>query len=394
MDGNRYYLKMRGIVGEAIVGDNVITVLAGSGFYPESAKHISPKIAKQREQAQVDGTVVNGRLTRDIEFKSASSAAVFLLGFNTNGKQSWRDSSGLPLSGHKKIGDGIDPRTGEQEFGAFFATVGGNEGTKCHYPTRLDTYGCGCAHNCKYCYARSLQSFRDQWDPARPKVANISRIERKLKKLPKDTVLRLGGLTDCFQPCEKKLRTTYETLKLLNKYNIQYLIVTKSDLVAEDEYINIMRKDLAHIQISVTTTDDIKSLTYEGAPVPSRRIAAIEKLYDAGFDVAFRLSPYIDGFVDFDKISHLHCDKMLVEFLRIDGKIKQWFDIDTKDYVLSQSGCQHLSLPKKLEMLSKIRGFKEITVCDDYTEHYEYFRDNYNPNPNDCCNLRFSNKED
>lgn len=33
-----------------------------------------------------------------------------------------------------------------KEFNSFYKTVGGNEGNKCHYPTRLDTYGCGCQH--------------------------------------------------------------------------------------------------------------------------------------------------------------------------------------------------------------------------------------------------------
>ena len=36
------------------------------------------------------------------------------------------------------------------EFKSFFKAVGGNEGGKCNYATRLDTYGCGCQHNCAY----------------------------------------------------------------------------------------------------------------------------------------------------------------------------------------------------------------------------------------------------
>ena len=28
-----------------------------------------------------------------------------------------------------------------KEYKSFYKTVGGNEGTKCLYPTRLDTYG-------------------------------------------------------------------------------------------------------------------------------------------------------------------------------------------------------------------------------------------------------------
>lgn len=33
-------------------------------------------------------------------------------------------------------------------FKSFYKRVGGNEGSKCHYPARLDTYGCGCQHDC------------------------------------------------------------------------------------------------------------------------------------------------------------------------------------------------------------------------------------------------------
>ena len=46
------------------------------------------------------------------------------------------------------------------EFKSFYKVVGGNEGNKCQYNARLDTYGCGCAHDCKYCYAKSLLDFR------------------------------------------------------------------------------------------------------------------------------------------------------------------------------------------------------------------------------------------
>ena len=70
-------------------------------------------------------------------------------------------------------------------------------------------------------------------------------------------------MTDCFQPCELQYRVTLKTIEILNKYGIGYLIVTKSHHVADDEYMNIMDKRLAHIQITVTTTDDKKSLEYE-----------------------------------------------------------------------------------------------------------------------------------
>ena len=101
-----------------------------------------------------------------------------------------------------------------KEFKSFFKNVGGNEGSKCHYPVRLDTYGCGCQHNCKYCYAKSLLDFRKLWDPAHPSIVNIQKVHRTiLRNLHEGDIVRLGGMTDCFQPLEKKARATYHTIE-------------------------------------------------------------------------------------------------------------------------------------------------------------------------------------
>ena len=48
-----------------------------------------------------------------------------------------------------------------------------------------------------------------------------------------------------------------------------------------------------------------------------------------------------------------------------------------------------MPLEEKIKHINKINGFKELTVCEDVTEHYNYWRDNVNPNKDDCCNLRF-----
>lgn len=276
-----------------------------------------------------------------------------------------------------------------KEFKSFYKKVGGNEGNKCHYPTRLDTYGCGCSHDCSYCYAKSLLNFRGLWNPSDPAVADINKIERVIKKIPKGTIVRLGGMTDCFQPIELTHRVTYKTIDLLNQYGIGYLIVTKSHIVANDEYIELMDKDLAHIQVTITTTDDKKSLTYEKASVPSERIKAIEKLQANGFDVQVRLSPFIEDNIDFDILNNIKCDKILVEFLRVNSWIKKWFtDVDYSKWTIKQSGYEHLPLEEKKRMLSKVTGFKELTVCEDCTEHYEYWKNNVNHNSENCCNLR------
>lgn len=282
-----------------------------------------------------------------------------------------------------------------KEFKSFFKTVGGGEGEKCHYPTRLDTYGCGCQHDCSYCYAKSLLDFRGMWNSEEPSVANIEKIEKKLKKIPKGTILRLGGMTDCFQPMEAKYRVTYETIKLLNKYGIGYLIVTKSALVADDAYMEIMRKDLAHIQVTVTTLDDEFYVRekYEKASLPSDRVKAILKLQDAGFDVAIRLSPLVRGYMDFDKLNSLGIQKAVVEFLRVNTWIRKWFVIDMDEYTVREGNYRHLPLQTKLSLLKQIE-IPSITVCEDVALHYQFWRENFNPNPDDCCNLRISEVED
>lgn len=282
-----------------------------------------------------------------------------------------------------------------KEFKSFYKTVGGGEGQKCKYPTRLDTYGCGCQHDCSYCYAKSLLFFRKQWNAKEPAVANINEIAKVIRKIPQGTIIRLGGMTDCFQPLEKEVRNTYKTIQLLNEHKIGYLIVTKSSLVAEDDYIEIMDKNLAHIQITVTTLDDDFYLKrkYEKASLPSERINAILKLQEKGFDVAIRLSPMIEEFMDFDKLNSLGIQKGIVEFLRINSWISKWLRIDERKYTYFEGGYKHLPLEEKARIMSKIQ-IPELSACEDVKRHYLYLRQKFNPNKEDCCNLRLTRLND
>lgn len=271
-----------------------------------------------------------------------------------------------------------------KEFKSFYKEVGGNEGNKCRYSTRLDTYGKGCAHDCSYCYAKSLLNFRNLWDAADPAVADINKIRKRIARIPAGTpAIRLGGMTDCFQPAEREHRVTYKTIEALNEHRQPYLIVTKSDLVAE--YLPILDRDLAHVQVTVTSTG---GSNYEKAPSSARRIKAIEKLQAAGIDVQLRLSPYIPEYIDHKILNAVECDKILVEFLRVNHWIRKWFDLDYSGYTVKQSGYQHLPLETKIRLLEPITGFKELSVCEDETEAYEYWKEHVNHNKQDCCNLR------
>lgn len=386
--GDKFYTDMRGIRAEAVVIENGFRVLAGSQVKNHEASYLAKGIVEHRAQCIADGTIKDWVLTKNLDFNSPSTAATFLFGANASGPATWKNAEGITMLKLDKVAEGKMDSV-DSEYTGFYKTVEGNEGSKCHYPTRLDTYGCGCGHDCSYCYAKDmLINFGDNWDPMNPKYADIKRIETKLKKIEPGTILRLGGLTDCFQPVEMERRITLETIKLMNKYGIGYLIVTKSHHVADQEYIDVMDPKLAHIQITTTTFDEKLCAKYEKASVPSKRVEAIEKLSALGYDTFFRLSPYIDGWIDFDKLNKVKCDKILVEFLRVNTTIARRFGVDTDSFPVHEGSYCHYSLEHKLEVLSQIKGFKEITVCDDNSEHYDYFRDHFNPNPKDCCNLR------
>lgn len=273
-------------------------------------------------------------------------------------------------------------------FNSFYKTVGGGEGDKCLYPTRLDPYGKGCYYNCSYCYAKQLLNFRKLWNPHDVGIAPIEKIKKTIEKIPPNSIVRMGGMTDCFQPIEKKIKNSYNTIKYLNEKNIHYLIVTKSSLISSDEYLNILDEKLAHIQISIATNDNnILNKTDNAEPFEIRK-NTIEKLYDNNYDVSLRLAPFLYNKSDYDIINNINVNKCLVEFLRIKPSMKNFLDgiINFSEYTIKEGGYRHLPLNKKLDVLNNL-NFEQLSVCDDVQEHYDYFKKNINFNKEDCCNL-------
>ena len=274
-------------------------------------------------------------------------------------------------------------------LGSPYKTVGGAEGERCYYPTRLDTYGKGCYYNCQYCYAKSLLNFRGMWKPNSPATPTIKEIINSIRKIKKGSVVRLGGMTDCFQPIERFKRTTYKTIQLLNKKKVHYLIVTKSDLIINEEYLNLMDKKLAHIQVSIPT-DNNQVLDYTDNAKPFEvRKNVVETLQEQGFDTSVRLAPILYNTCNYEKLNNIKVDKCLVEFLRLKsvGKNNPLNKaMNLQQYTYREGGYYHLPLKTKLKILQKIL-YNEMSVCEDVEAHYNYFLNNFNHNKNDCCNL-------
>lgn len=306
-----------------------------------------------------------------------------------------------------------------------------SEGERCYYPYRLDSYNKGCKHNCLYCYSRASNSrFPNQWN-----IENISHLEvSEIKKLFNDAFetdkknkevevlrkripLRLGGVTDLFQPIEKHKRITYNLIKILNEYNYPYLIVTKSALVGEEEYLNILNKELAYVQLTITTlNENLARIIEPNASSILSRLDCLDKLINRGIYTGVRISPiipcYCDGYYTnykldrnkFDYFSfelvHNICQRkpntIICEFLRIspmikkiliENNMKQIVDLFNNN-IKGKDGSLHFSKEEKeyyFKQIIKIckKYNVEHSICDDL--HYEYFR-KYWSNKNDCCN--------
>ena len=270
----------------------------------------------------------------------------------------------------------------------------GHELVTCHYPLRLDTYS-GCVHNCVYCYAKNLLEVRGYWNTTRP--ANPTHIEKQLEyflehtedcnslssslsnAIKRKVPFRLGGLTDCFQDCEKQKRITEKVLEILNRYEYPYLIVTKSPLVAD--YVDLLDERLAVIQITITTLKENLSKAIEpNAPKPLDRCKALQILSDSGYFTTARFSPIIPNvnLVEADKLfeaySNAGAKHVLVEFFRgtlkmiervelaTNRKIKQHFV--KNGYYYRFNFNEKLTMYKHLKKLANEFGMK-FSICSD-----------------------------
>ena len=106
-----------------------------------------------------------------------------------------------------------------------------------------------------------------------------------------------------------------------------------------------------------------------------------------------RYEPYFPYVPCWGVINAIRCDKILVEFLRVNSWIKKWLTnlgsgVDLTAYTEYHSGYSHLPLSRKKELMAGITGFREVSVCEDVEEHQDYWAGNVNHNPDDCCNLR------
>ncbi|MBI2357973.1 MAG: PA0069 family radical SAM protein [Deltaproteobacteria bacterium] len=166
----------------------------------------------------------------------------------------------------------------------------------------------GCEHGCVYCYARPSHEYLgfsaglDFETKIMVKHAAPDLLRKELaspKWEPK--VLAMSGVTDCYQPVEKKLELTRRCLEVFRDFLNPVVVVTKNYLVTRDIDLlsEMARYRCAAVLVSLTTLDAKLSASMEPrASRPARRLAAIEALAKAGVPVGFLLAPMIPALTD------------------------------------------------------------------------------------------------
>jgi DNA repair photolyase len=117
----------------------------------------------------------------------------------------------------------------------------------------------------------------------------------------KPQVLAISGVTDSYQPIERRLQLTRRCLQVLAEFRNPVVIITKNHLVTRDVDVlgELGRYEAARVFLSITTLDSTLSRVMEPrASHPTRRLAAIEALSQAGVQTGVLVAPVIPGLTE------------------------------------------------------------------------------------------------
>ena len=168
----------------------------------------------------------------------------------------------------------------------------------------------GCIHACAYCYARPTHEFLgfNAGLDFETKIVVKRRAPELLRKfLASETwspePITFSGVTDCYQPAERRFRLTRQCLEVALEYGQPVSVVTKNALVVRD--IDLLEalaaKNLVHVFVSITTLNPPLARDMEPrTSIPTARLRAISMLSEAGVPAGVMVAPIIPGLNDFE----------------------------------------------------------------------------------------------
>jgi DNA repair photolyase len=166
----------------------------------------------------------------------------------------------------------------------------------------------GCEHGCIYCYARPTHEYLgfsagldfESKIMVKKNAPELLRAELSSPKW-KPQIIVMSGVTDCYQPVERKLKLTRRCLEVLVEFRNPVAIITKNFLVTRDIdlFSELAKFNAVSVTISVTTLDaELRKVMEPRTSPPIARLAAIRKLAEAGIPVSVNVAPIIPGLTD------------------------------------------------------------------------------------------------
>jgi DNA repair photolyase len=182
-----------------------------------------------------------------------------------------------------------------------------NDSPDVGFETSVNPYR-GCEHGCIYCFARPTHEYLgmsaglDFESKIMVKADAAKLLEEELSSPKwKPQVVVMSGVTDPYQPVERKLRITRSCLEVLAKFRNPLAIITKNRLVTRDVDLlgELARYDASAVNVSVTSLDPkLQRILEPRTSSPSARLEAIKTLSDAGIPVGVMVAPIIPGLTD------------------------------------------------------------------------------------------------
>jgi DNA repair photolyase len=166
----------------------------------------------------------------------------------------------------------------------------------------------GCEHGCIYCYARPFHEYLGfssglDFETKIMVKEDAPQLLRKELASPKwkPKMIAISGVTDCYQPVERKLKLTRRCLQVLAEFRNPVGLVTKNVLVTRDIDVlgELAKYQAAQVFISLTTLDtELRKVMEPRTSPPAARLSAIRALAQAGIPVGALIAPVIPGLTD------------------------------------------------------------------------------------------------
>lgn len=166
----------------------------------------------------------------------------------------------------------------------------------------------GCEHGCAYCYARPTHEYLGfsaglDFETKIVVKENAPALLRRELSHPRWTpkVLAMSGVTDPYQPIERKLGLTRKCLEVLLEFRNPVIIITKNNGVTRDLDLlaQLARFEAAAVFLSITTLDaDLCHILEPRTSRPEKKLEAVSALSAAEIPTGVMVAPVIPGLTD------------------------------------------------------------------------------------------------